>query len=154
MPRAPLREQGHRPGRCRCLESRAGMEQELCHRTQQHAAEDRRPHRGKPGQDRPCGNLGQRQSHPRNPGRRHSPDRRPLPLLRRRDPRRVRRGLRPGCEYGVYGSPRTPGRGGSDHPLELPHPHGRLETGTGPGRRQLRGAQACRTNPGFHSGGH
>ena len=38
------------------------------------------------------------------------------------------------------------GRGRADHPVELPHPDGRLEAGARAGRRQLRRAQAGRAD--------
>ena len=37
-------------------------------------------------------------------------------------------------------------------PVELPHPDGRVEAGPCPRRRQLRGAEACRADPGLDPG--
>ena len=55
--------------------------------TRQHPQQDRRPHRGEPGDARRWPRLGQRQAHPRDPQRRPAAGRRSLPLLRWRDPR-------------------------------------------------------------------
>ena len=48
--------------------------------------------------------------------------------------------------------PRAAGRRRPDHPLELPDPDGGVEAGPGAGRRQLRGAEAGRADPGLDPG--
>ncbi len=58
---------------------------------------------------------------------------------RRRDRRRHRR----------LPLPRAARRRRPDHPVELPDPDGGVEAGAGAGRRQLRGAQAGRADPGL-----
>src|SRR6478672_7100089 len=58
-----------------------------CGRARPHPEQDRRPHRGEPRVHRAGRVVGQRQADPRDAQRRHATGRRPLPLLRRGDPR-------------------------------------------------------------------
>src|SRR5450830_1609181 len=76
---------------------------------------------------------------------------RSLSLLCRLHPRARRRIERHQRIHRGLPLPRTARRGRADHPLELSHSDGRLEAGSGPGRRQLCGAQTRGINPGQHS---
>ena len=98
---------------------------------------DRRPHRREPRDARGRGELGQRQAGPRDAGGGHPARGRPLPLLRRRDPRA--RGLELGDRprHGRLPLPRAARRRRPDHPVQLPAADGRVEGRAGARRRQL-----------------
>ena len=119
-------------------------------RARQRAAEDRRPHRSQPRAAGLRRDRGQRQADPRNAERRHSADRRPLPLFRRLRARAGRQHQRDRRDHRRLPLPRTAGRRRPDHSVELPDPDGGLEAGPGAGRRQLRGAEAGRVHPDQH----
>ena len=118
----------------------------------------RHPQQDRPGDGRqsaPAGrgrNLGQRQADPRNHRRRHAAGHRSFPLFRRRDPGPGRRHFRNRPRHRRLSFSRTAGRRRPDHPLELPHPDGDLETRAGAGRGQLRRAQAGGADPGLDPG--
>ena len=144
----PRHRRRHRPCRgCRVAGLRV-VEEDHGHRPRQHPQQDRRPHRGEPRGHRRRRDLGQRQARARDPRRRHPARRRPLPLLRRRaacagglaepDRRRHRR----------VPLPRAARRRRTDHPVELPDPHGHVEARAGPRGRKLRRAEARRADPG------
>ena len=84
-----------------------------------------------------------RETHRRRP----AAGRRPLPLLRRCDPRPGGLDRRDRRRHRGLPLPRAAGRRRPDHPLELPDPDGRVEARPGPRRRQLRRAQAGRADP-------
>ena len=77
---------GHRAGPRRRACGRPRLGQDSRRRAREHPEQDRRPHRGQPGDAGRRRDVGQRQAGPRDPGRRPAARRRPLPLLRRRDP--------------------------------------------------------------------
>ena len=83
----PLRRGRHRAGARRRARRRTGLGQDLAGRARGDPEQDRRPHRGEPRVHRGRRDLGQRQADPRDAERRHPAGRRPLPLLRRCDPR-------------------------------------------------------------------
>ena len=80
--------------------------------------------------------LGERQGVPRDPRRRHPAGHRPLPLLRRRDPRPGGLALGDRRGHDRLPLPRAARRGRPDHPVELPDPHGDLEARPGARRGQ------------------
>ena len=90
--------------------------------------------------------LGQRQAHPRDHGRRPAARDRPLPLLRRLHPRPGRLHRRDRRDHRRLPLPRAARRRRPDHPVELPHPDGHLEARARARRRQLRRAQAGRAD--------
>ena len=145
----PLGRDRHRTGAGRRprRQGRLGPHQR---RRARHPPEPHRP--GDGGQPRPAGrgrDLGQRQADPRDHRRRPAAGHRPLPLFRRLHPRPGRRHLRDRPRHRRLSLPRAAGRRRPDHPLELPAADGLLEAGPGHRRRQLRGAQARRTDPGL-----
>ena len=80
-------------------------------------------------------------------GRRSPARDRPFPLFRGRDPRAGRVAQRDRPRHRRLPLPRAARRRRPDHSLELPAPDGDLEACAGAGRRQLRRAQARRTDP-------
>ncbi len=110
--------------------------------------QDRRPDRREPGCAGAGRSLGQRQTDPRDAGRRHPFGRRPFPVFRRRDPRPGRVAEPDRRRHRRLPLPRAAGRCRADHPVEFPDPDGRLEAGARAGRRQRGGAQARRADPG------
>ena len=160
VPRRP--EPGHRPAdhRGRALHARgrrarAGrrargegrLGRGVRDRARRGAQRDRRRDRGEQGDARRRRELGERQAGPRDPERRHPAGRRPLPLLRRRGPRRGGQLDRDRQGPGRLPLPRAAGRGRSDHPVQLPAADGRLEARARAGRRQLLGPQARLADP-------
>ena len=133
------------PGRCPCRRRCLGQDQRPGAFADPVA--DRRPHRAEPGDARHHRDLGQRQGGARDAQRRYPAGRRPLPLFRRLHPRPGRHQRRDRRTHRGLPFPRAAGRGGADHPVELPDPDGRLEARPGAGRRQLRGAQTGRADP-------
>jgi hypothetical protein len=90
-----------------------------------------------------CRDRRQRQGHPRNPERRHSA--RPSTTSATSPAACVRRKARMSRNRRKHRRsphPRAARRRRPDHPVELPDPDGRLETGPGHRRRQLRRPQA------------
>ena len=122
-------------------------------RARHHPQQDRRPD-GRQSRSAGAGrNLGQRQADPRND---RAAD---LPLaidhfryfagvIRAQEGRHLRNRSR----HGRLSFPRAARRRRPDHSVELPAPDGVLETGAGTGGRQLRRAEAGRTDAGLHPG--
>ena len=127
----------HRAGAGRRARGRPGLGQDVGGRAGRDPEQDRRPHRGEPRIHRRRRVLGQRQADPRDAQRRHPAGRRPLPLLRRRDPRAGRLAVPDRRRHRRLPLPRAARRRRPDHPVELPDPDGHLEARPGPGRRQL-----------------
>ena len=125
-----------RPRRQGCLG------RDLARRAGRRAQRHRRRHRGQPDHAGRGRELGERQAGARDAGRGHPAGRRPLPVLRRCHP--VARGPlhRDRQGHRRLPLPRAPRRGGPDHPVQLPAPHGGVEDRPGPGRRQLHRGQA------------
>ena len=90
--------------------------------------------------------LGQRQADPRDDGRRRAAGDRPFPLFRRRDPRAGRLDLRDRPRHRRLSFPRAARRRRPDHSVELPAADGGVEARARARRRQLRRAQARRTD--------
>ena len=80
------------------------------------------------------------------PRRRPPAGRRPLPLLRRRAPRRGGLDHPDRRDHGGVPLQRAARRRRPDHPVELPDPDGHLEARPRTGRRQLRRAEAGRAD--------
>ena len=121
-------------------------------RTRAHPQPDRRPHGGQsrsPGAGR---DLGQRQADPRDDRCRPAAGDRSFPLFRRRHSRPGRQPLRDRPRYRRLSFPRAARRRRPDHSVELPAADGLLEAGAGACRRQLRGAEAGRADPGLDHG--
>ncbi len=139
---AALGARGHRPRARRraCRQGRLGRELER--RARGRAERHRRRDRRAQGDARGGRDVGQRQAGARDPGGRHPAGGRPLPLLRRRDPRRGGLDLRARQGHGGLPLPRAAGRGRADHPVQLPAADGGLEDRPGPGRRQLHRREA------------
>ena len=112
----------------------------LAHRARSRPERDRRPNRRKPRDARGRGELGQRQARARDAGGGHPAGRRPLPVLRRRDPRAggLELGDRP--RHGRLPLPRAARRRRPDHPVQLPDPDGRVE---GRSRARRRATAPC-----------
>ena len=142
----PLHRARHRTGPGRRARGGGRLGPYVGDRARGDPQQDRRPHRGEPGEAGRRRDVGERQAGPRDARRRPAAGGRPLPLLRRGDPRpggldrRDRRG------HGGVPLPRAAGRGRPDHPVELPDPDGHLEAGARAGRGQLRGDQARRAD--------
>ena len=136
-----LHGRGHR-ARARCGACRGRqVGQDAAGRARQPAAEDRRPDRSQSRAARLRRNRGQRQADPRDAQRRHSADGRSLPLLRGLRASAGRRHQRNRREHGRLPPARTAGCRGPDHSVEFPDPDGRVETGPGDRRGQLRGPE-------------
>ena len=103
---------------------------------------DRRRDRGEPRDAGRRRELGERQAGARDAGRGHPAGDRPLPLLRRRDPRRGGADLRDRRADLRVPLPRAARRRRPDHPVQLPAADGGVEDRSGAGRGQLHGAQA------------
>ena len=139
--------------RARCRARRQGsLGPHQRRRTRADPQPHRRPHGGKPRPARACRNLGQRQADPRDHGGRRAARHRSFPLLRRRHPRPGRRPLRDRPRHRRLSFPRAARRRRPDHSVELSAADGVLEAGAGAGRRQLRRAEAGRTDPGGDHG--
>ena len=110
----------------------------------QRPQQDRRPHRGEHRDARRGRDVGERQADPRDRRRGHAAGRRPLPLLRGRDPRAGGVDLADRRRHGRVPLPRAARRGRPDHPVELPDAHGHLEA-----RARARGRQlpSCSSPP-------
>ena len=148
----PRHRRGHRGGNRRSGGSGGPVGQDQPGRPRGDPEQDRRPHRGKPGNARRRRNLGQRQGGARNHQRRPPVGRRPLPLLRRLHPRPGGRPFAARRQHHLLPLPRAARRGRPDHPVELPNPHGRLEARPGPRRGQRHRPEAGRADPGLHPG--
>ena len=90
---------------------------------------DRRRDRGEPRDARGRRELGERQAGPRDAQRRPAAGDRPLPLLRRRDPRRGGPDLRDRQGHDRLPLPRAARRRRADHPVQLPAADGGVEAG-------------------------
>ena len=97
------------------------------------AQRDRRCDREEPGDAGGRRELGERQAGPRDPGRRHSPGRRSLPVLRRRGARRGGPLDRDRQGPGRLPLPGAARCGRSDHPVQLPAADGGVEARPGAG---------------------
>ncbi len=154
---------GHRPavlrggalGRRRCREGARrrpwrgqGLGQDRPRRTGRDLEQDRRPYRSEPGVAGACRSLGQRQTDPRDAGRRHPVVSRPFPVFRQRHPGPGGLAVADRRRHRRLSLPRAAGRGRTDHPVEFPDPDGHLEAGARAGDRKCRGAQARRADTG------
>ena len=86
--------------------------------------------------------------------RRHSAGNRSFPLFRVLHPRPGRLALGDRSRHGRLSLSRAARRGRSDHPVELPDPHGGVEARARSRRRQLRGAETGRADAHVDHGAH
>ena len=108
------------------------------------AERDRRRDGGEPRDARGRRELGERQAGARDARRRPAAGDRPLPLLRRRGPRRGGPDLRDRQGDLRLPLPRAARRRRADHPVQLPAADGGVEDRPGAGGRQLHGASSRR----------
>ena len=142
----PLDRRGHREGARRRPRRRRRLGQDGSRRPRRRPLQDRRPHGGEPSRHRHRRDHRQRQADPRDDGRRHAARRRSLPLLRRLHPRAGRLAVGDRRDHRRLPLPRAARRRRPDHSVELPHPDGGVEAGSGARRRQLRRAEAGRAD--------
>ena len=138
----PLDCRGHREGARRRARRGRCLGQDGSCRPRRRPLQDRRPHGGQPSGPRHRRDDRQRQADPRDDGRRPAARRRSLPLFRQLHPRAGRLALGDRRDDHRLPLPRAARRRRSDHPVELPHPHGGVEARPGPRRRQLRRARS------------
>ena len=133
---------GHRAGARRRPRRQGRLGRGLHDGTLEGAERGRGRDRGEPRDARRGRELGERQAGARDARRGHPARGRPLPLLRRRDPRRGGTDL--GDRQGHRRLPllRAARRGRPDHPVQLPAADGSLEDRAGARGRQLHGRQA------------
>ena len=119
----------------------------LDRRARRRAQRDRRRDRGQPRDARGRRELGERQAGARDARRRHPAGDRPLPLLRRRGPRRGGPDLRDRRADLRLPLPRAARRRRADHPVQLPDADGGVEDRARAGRRQLHGVKPASPTP-------
>jgi hypothetical protein len=154
-PRRRRRRRGQKPGRAGGAEGVRGrpVEPDDAVRAQPDHLADRRPDRGARGGAGAARVAGQRQAVPGRAGRGRAAGRGLVPLHGRvGDEDRGQYDQHLGAVYAggefpfLYAAGAA-GRGGADHPVELPAADGGVEAGPGAGHRQHRGAQAGRADP-------